>query len=483
MAAVHEWSPVNLWAAASGAAPAITAVSSARGADIATADGQITITGSNLAGITGVTVAGVACLNVVASATQVTADCPHGFGVDYGTAQTLTVSDGTASASRQVTVEPRAGTTITAFTVDYANLNPNSPFAGDPAFSAVVAGDSCIYDLTTSPDGVSVSMSGDGVFTLANTPLQNQTIGYSIFDASDKTDGPIGSITVSAEILASVSGNLANVSATFGAVAGVGAISQQQIKDISSSLTAIADVSASVRGNLESALSAVYAGVPSEVTSFTTAEGVASTVLTGSANGAAISTDTAQIASVVSAGSEKYAATDSITDNVYWSVTSGADSTAAMTSGLSDLSGFVSADAGENVSVSSVMNPTISLVQAGSDVQFSVQSVNEGVGAAVIAAVIDTSSALTNSLLKATGSVAVAEVAVALTLDYNCQSCTSSLLSSNSANSGYESGRIIKVIGGLEVGTPYYKDLTNGRVKITDNVIVVVDDRTTVVID
>lgn len=83
----------------------------------------------------------------------------------------------------------------TVFTVDWVNLNVDSPFT-DLNYSAIVAGDSCVFDATTTPDAHPVSMSGDGVFTLGNLPVtQTQTFQIQIWDATTQDLGTAGTIT------------------------------------------------------------------------------------------------------------------------------------------------------------------------------------------------------------------------------------------------------------------------------------------------
>ena len=198
MPAVNTWGPVNSWQSVTSAT--ITAVSSPRGADIAAADDTLTITVDDSSGIASVTINGVAATAVtIVDATTVTATAPHGFNAAYGSAGDVVVNNGVAdSAGYPVTLMPPTGMVETAFTVDYANLDPASPFAGDAAFSAIVAGDSCIYDAQTTPDGSTVTMDGVGVFTLSPEPAADQSFDYYIHDASDHSDGPVGTITVQA---------------------------------------------------------------------------------------------------------------------------------------------------------------------------------------------------------------------------------------------------------------------------------------------
>lgn len=204
MPAVNTWGPVNSWQSVTAAT--ITAVSSPRGADIAAADDTLTITVDDSTGINSVTVNSAAATAVtIVDATTVTATAPHGFNAAYGSTGDVVVNNGVAdSAGYPVTLLPPTGMVETAFTVDYANLDPASPFAGDAAFSAIVAGDSCIYDAQTTPDGSTVTMDGVGVFTLSTEPAADQAFDYYIHDQSDHSDGPVGTITVQARVVGAI---------------------------------------------------------------------------------------------------------------------------------------------------------------------------------------------------------------------------------------------------------------------------------------
>jgi hypothetical protein len=107
-----------------------------------------------------------------------------------------------------VSTYPQSGQTATEFTVNYNNLSLDSPFDGNPAFSALVPGDICVYVNTTTPGGITVSMLGNGEFDLGSQPLVNESFDYFIYDISDGTAGTTGTITVLGEL---------------GTVAGVGA--------------------------------------------------------------------------------------------------------------------------------------------------------------------------------------------------------------------------------------------------------------------
>ena len=107
---------------------------------------------------------------------------------------------GVESASKVSTpyVIPRpAGYKITFFTVDFAGLDANSPLSGDPAYSALVAGDAILYEGTSPESGVDWVFTDTGV--LDPTPDSfgvDQTCDFQIWDASDETIGNAGTITV-----------------------------------------------------------------------------------------------------------------------------------------------------------------------------------------------------------------------------------------------------------------------------------------------
>ena len=94
------------------------------------------------------------------------------------------------------TLFPIATRRGTPFTVDYANLDADSPFAGDSNFSAISIGDICVYDKQTSPDAFDITMDGTGLFQMSGIPPANQTFDYYIYDLSDGTSGTTGTITI-----------------------------------------------------------------------------------------------------------------------------------------------------------------------------------------------------------------------------------------------------------------------------------------------
>ncbi len=207
---LSSWNSQSTWnaggtGASGGTGPTITAVSSVRGADIVTDEAQFTITGTGLAGTTSVTVNGVAATAVtVVSDAEVTATAPHGFAASYGSSGNVVANNGAASNAYAVTLMPPQGMNYTAFTVDYAGLDPNSPYAGNTEFINITVGAQDIYDAQTTPDGIAVSMSGDGVFTLAGSPAQAQSFRTFIYDPTDQTVGADVTVTVEAVATATI---------------------------------------------------------------------------------------------------------------------------------------------------------------------------------------------------------------------------------------------------------------------------------------
>lgn len=204
------WNKVSKWntysgGSSGGTTPTIAAVSSIRGADIVTDEAQFTVTGTGLTGTTSVTVNGVAATAVtVVSDAEVTATAPHGFAAAYGSSGNVVANNGTASNAYAVTLMPPQGMNYTAFTVDYAGLDPNSPYAGNTEFSNITVGAQDAYDAQTTPDGIAVSMSGDGVFTLASQPTATQSFRTFIYDPTDQTVGANVTVTVEAVATATI---------------------------------------------------------------------------------------------------------------------------------------------------------------------------------------------------------------------------------------------------------------------------------------
>lgn len=91
---------------------------------------------------------------------------------------------------------PVAGWALTDFTTNFAGLDPDSPFSGDSNYSAIVSGDKCHYETTTTEDSLTISMNGLGEFTATGTITQINTFDFQIYDLSDGTLGAIGTITV-----------------------------------------------------------------------------------------------------------------------------------------------------------------------------------------------------------------------------------------------------------------------------------------------
>jgi hypothetical protein len=132
---------------------------------------------------------------------------------------TKTLSGGVAAQtpviSGTVTSYPLTGWSLTNFTVNYAGLDPDSPFT-DPTYSAIVIGDKAHYETLTTPDSHTMTMDGLGEFSISPAILsQNQTFDVQIYDASDGTFGTTATITVLPSLAdAFVSGGVTSTSAT-----------------------------------------------------------------------------------------------------------------------------------------------------------------------------------------------------------------------------------------------------------------------------
>jgi hypothetical protein len=158
-----------------GAAPSISLVSSIRGTNIITADNTLTVQVDSTTNATSITVNGVATSGfTVVTSTELTCIVPRGIGAPYsGNVDVVVDSTLGLSAPFSALWEPPFGMVETDFTVNYAGLDPDSPFAGDP-----------------TPDSLGVSMDGAGEFTITGTITQIQTFDYYIYDASDDTVSP-----------------------------------------------------------------------------------------------------------------------------------------------------------------------------------------------------------------------------------------------------------------------------------------------------
>ena len=217
------------FAVSAGTPTAITSVSSSRGTNIITANEQLTINVANSTGVTAVTVNGTACSLVqIITTTEINCQVPLGVGLSYFQNADVVVTNGFGNSTPfPASWEPPLGMVETDFTVDYAGLDPDSPFAGDPNFSALVIGDSCIYDQVTTPDSLGVSMDGLGEFTITGTITQVQTFDYYIYDLSDNTVSPtIEQITVYPGPVETLIGQASETDSTF-AVSAIVVVTQQ----------------------------------------------------------------------------------------------------------------------------------------------------------------------------------------------------------------------------------------------------------------
>jgi hypothetical protein len=91
---------------------------------------------------------------------------------------------------------PQPGWTAFPFTVDWIDLDPQSPFYGVPELAGLVTGDICVFKSTTTPGGNAVSMDGTGRFTVTGTVEGTNTFDYFFIDISDGTVGTTEQITV-----------------------------------------------------------------------------------------------------------------------------------------------------------------------------------------------------------------------------------------------------------------------------------------------
>ena len=167
------------------AAPArvISAAESNSTADTAHAGSTLTITVDDSAGVSSATIADLPMTDVaIASGTTVTAVVPVDIGLAAGVSANVVVNNGSLSNAYAVTFAERVGYTATVFTADHASLPTQSPFNIDD-FSGLLTNDVCVYKTTVG--GYTVSMSGNGIFTLTGAPEGTYDIDYYFRDASD----------------------------------------------------------------------------------------------------------------------------------------------------------------------------------------------------------------------------------------------------------------------------------------------------------
>jgi hypothetical protein len=110
------------------------------------------------------------------------------FSVASGELTTMAAQDGSYTLSgATLNTYPQTGWTAFPFTVDWSGLDPDSPFYGVPELITLDAGDICIFENTTTPDGYSVTMDGTGVFTVGTVPDVVNTFDYFIYDGAPGT--------------------------------------------------------------------------------------------------------------------------------------------------------------------------------------------------------------------------------------------------------------------------------------------------------
>lgn len=103
---------------------------------------------------------------------------------------------GSLSSTGGMTLYPLNGWSLTDFSVDYSGLSTNSPFSGNAYYEDIVIGDMCHYESTTTPDSHSVTMSGDGEFTIGGTLTQDQSFDFEIYDNTTHDFGTNGTVTI-----------------------------------------------------------------------------------------------------------------------------------------------------------------------------------------------------------------------------------------------------------------------------------------------
>lgn len=91
---------------------------------------------------------------------------------------------------------PAAGSTAFPLTVDFQDLDTDSPFFGAIGMSGLVAGDIVVFVNTTAILALPVVMSGTGVFTVTGTVTEEDSFDYFIYDLSDGSAGTTEQITV-----------------------------------------------------------------------------------------------------------------------------------------------------------------------------------------------------------------------------------------------------------------------------------------------
>lgn len=207
----HDYS---LYAVTAAEGPLITAASSSKGADIAAAEGVLTITVDDSTGVTAVTIGGIACTSVtIVNATTVTAVAPRG-GLAFGAAS-LVVNNGTASAGYGVTYSTPAGMDSVTMTAAYADLPASSIFYGAGGDLVNLAiGDQIAY--TNSISGYAVTMDGLGIVDIASAPAGTYEGEYYVLDASDTYAASLANATFTIEPGAAAEAVLARMSMRLG---------------------------------------------------------------------------------------------------------------------------------------------------------------------------------------------------------------------------------------------------------------------------
>jgi hypothetical protein len=155
----------------------ITGVSSSAGADTVQLNSQLTITVDDTTGVAGVTANSVALTGVtIVDGTTVTATVGLGVASNIGSSVDIVVNNGDNSTGYAATVTLATGWSSVVLTATYADIDADSPFFGEAAFSALSVGDIYLYDNisgTLTVDGtlkpsfdpeISVATDVDGYF-------------------------------------------------------------------------------------------------------------------------------------------------------------------------------------------------------------------------------------------------------------------------------------------------------------------------------
>ena len=85
--------------------------------------------------------------------------------------------------------------TETTFTVDWADLDANSPYT-HTYYANIVAGDKCRFEALTTPSKHLMTMTGTGKFNMDPVSLVIETFDQQIYDLSLNTYLPVSTVTI-----------------------------------------------------------------------------------------------------------------------------------------------------------------------------------------------------------------------------------------------------------------------------------------------